>query len=78
MSAKGLVLVKIAPGEEKQAFEGIRKLPGVNEVVGVFGAWDAVCHVESTDLKTLAQVVLEKIRSQRGVIETETLIEVKL
>lgn len=78
MSAKGMVLVKIEPGEEKQVFEGIRKLPGVNEVTGVFGAWDAVCQVEATDLKTLAQVVIEKIRSLRGVVETETLIEVKL
>ncbi|MBU2540494.1 MAG: Lrp/AsnC ligand binding domain-containing protein [Candidatus Omnitrophica bacterium] len=78
MSAKGMVLVKLAPGEEKQAIEGIRKVPGVNDVTGVFGAWDAVCHVEGVDLKTLASVVVERIRGLRGVVETETLIEVKL
>jgi len=78
MSAKGMVLVKLTPGEEKQAIEGIKKTPGVNDVTGVFGAWDAVCQVEATDLKTLASVVVERIRSLRGVVETETLIEVKL
>lgn len=78
MSAKGMVLVKLAPGEEKQAIDGIKKVPGVNDVMGVFGAWDAVCHVEATDLRTLASVVVERVRGQRGVVETETLIEVKL
>jgi DNA-binding Lrp family transcriptional regulator len=78
MSAKGMVLVKLTPGEEKAALDSISKISGVNEVTGVFGAWDAVCHVEASDLKTLASVVVEKIRSLRGVMETETLIEVKI
>jgi len=68
----------LPPGEEKLAIDGIKKIPGVNAVTGVFGAWDAVCHVEATDLKTLAQVVVERIRGLRGVVETETLIEVKI
>lgn len=74
----GLVLVKLTPGEEKQALEQIRNINGVKGVTGTFGPWDAIATVEGKDLETLAQVVVGKIRAVRGVANTETLIEVRI
>lgn len=74
----GLVLIKLTPGEEKQALEQIRKINGVKGLNGTFGAWDAIATVEDKDLETLAQVVVGGIRAIRGVENTETLIEVKI
>lgn len=74
----GLVLVKLTPGEEKQALESIKKINGVKGVTGTFGPWDAIATVEAKDLETLAEVVVGKIRAVRGVANTETLIEVKI
>lgn len=74
----GLVLVKLTPGEEKQALEQIRKIDGVKGATGTFGPWDAIATVEGKDLETLASLVVGKIRQVRGVANTETLIEVRI
>jgi len=75
---KGLVLVKLTPGDEKQALDTIKKVEGVQDVTGTFGPWDAIATVEGNDLENLAKVVVGKIRAIRGVDNTETLIEVKI
>ena len=74
----GVVLIKLTPGEEKQALTSIKKISGVKDVTGTFGSWDAVAAVGGKDLETLAQVVVSNIRAIRGVGNTETLIEVKI
>ena len=74
----GLVLIKLTPGEEKQALVSIGKVNGVKGVNGTFGAWDAVATIEGKDLETLAAVVVGQIRAVRGVANTETLIEVRI
>ncbi len=71
-----MVLTRFAVGKEKQAIEQIKKIPGVNEVKTVFGAWDAVIIVEADGLKELADVVVDRIRSADGVVGTETLVEI--
>lgn len=75
---KGLVLVRLIPGDERQALEQIRGIEGVKGLTATFGPWDAIATVESKDLENLAQVVVGKIRAVRGVANTETLIEVKI
>jgi len=76
--ATGLVLVKLTPGEEKQALENIKKISGVKDLTATFGSWDVVVKADASSLETLASVVVGRIRAVRGVAGTETLIEVKL
>jgi len=75
---KGLVLLKLAPGEERRALTEIKTISGVKGINATFGPWDAIATVEAEGLETLAEVVVGKIRGTRGVVNTETLIEVKI
>lgn len=78
MATKGLVLIKLDTGREKEAIDMISKIEGVTSITGVFGGWDAVAVVDSKDLQTLAGLVVGRIRAVLGVAHTETLIEVKI
>lgn len=74
----GLVLIKLNPGEEKATLAEVKRITGVKNLTGTFGPWDAIATVEGKDLETLASVVVGKVRAIRGVVNTETLIAVKI
>ena len=70
----GLVLVKLMPGKEKQALAKLKALDNVTHMSAVFGRWDLVLDMETDDLPTLSNVVVQEIRSIPGVLTTETLV----
>jgi len=70
----GLVLVKLMPGKEKQALAKLKVLENVTHMSAVFGRWDLVLDMETDDLPTLSNVVVQEIRSIPGVLTTETLV----
>ncbi|MFQ5897423.1 MAG: Lrp/AsnC ligand binding domain-containing protein [Candidatus Methylomirabilia bacterium] len=71
---KGYVLVRLLPGLEADAIQQIRVIPGVEDIVLVFGSWDAVVQVEAKSLNALSRLVIGQIRGIRGVQATETLV----
>ena len=70
----GLVLVRLTAGKEKQALSQIKNTKGVAHVTAVFGRWDLVLDMETEDLPSLSNTVVEDIRSIPGVLSTETLV----
>lgn len=70
----GLVLVRLMSGKEKDALSRIKKTNGVAHVSAVFGRWDLVLDMETEDLSSLSDTVVEHIRSIPGVLSTETLV----
>jgi DNA-binding Lrp family transcriptional regulator len=72
----GLVLMKLQAGKEVRCLQKVRSVKGVKTIVGTFGSWDAIAHVEAGSLDSLAALVVSKIRAIDGVQTTETLIEV--
>ena len=74
----GLVLIRLGVGKEKDALDKLHRIKGVADITGVFGSWDAVAKIEGEDLKSLATLVIDKIRETPGVTNTETLIEVRI
>ncbi len=69
-----IVLVRLAAGKEKQTLAKIREIKGVSHMTAVFGRWDLVLDVETTDVSTLSNVVVRDIRSTLGVLSTESLV----
>lgn len=74
----GLVLVKLAPGRERNALIKLKAIPEVVHMSAVFGRWDIVLDMETEDLPQLSNIVVSKIRSIPGVISTETLVTTSL
>ena len=70
----GLVLVRLTAGQEKQSLTQIQETEGVSHVTAVFGRWDLVLDIESSDLATLSNVIVPGIRAIPGVTSTECLV----
>jgi DNA-binding Lrp family transcriptional regulator len=74
----GLVLVKLLPGKEKQTLAKLKTLKSVVHMSAVFGRWDLVLDMETDDLPSLSNFVVQEIRSIPGVLSTETLVTTSL
>ena len=74
----GLVLVKLMPGKEKQTLGKLKALTSVVHMSAVFGRWDLVLDMETDDLPTLSNIVVQQIRCIPGVLSTETLVTTSL
>ena len=72
------VLVRVVPGLEPGALSQIRVIPGVKDIILVFGRWDAIVQVETNSLHSLSRLVISQIRGIQGVQATETLIAAEM
>jgi DNA-binding Lrp family transcriptional regulator len=52
----------------------MRVIPGVKDVITVFGRWDAIVQVEAKTIPALSRMVIGQIRGIQGVQATETLV----
>lgn len=75
---KGYVLIRLTPGLEATAMNQIRGIPGVNDIIMVFGRWDAMVHAEAKTLPALSRLVIGQIRGIQGVQATETLVAAEI
>ncbi|MGH7369488.1 MAG: Lrp/AsnC family transcriptional regulator [Candidatus Methylomirabilaceae bacterium] len=72
------VLVRLVPGLESEAMSRMRAIPGVNDVITVFGRWDAILQVEAKTIPGLSRMVIGQIRGIQGVQATETLVSAEM
>lgn len=72
------ILVRLIPGLESNAMFQMRVIPGVKDVITVFGRWDAIVQVESKTIPALSRMVIGQIRGIQGVQATETLVAAEL
>lgn len=71
--AFGFVLIATAPSKEREVYTQLLEVEEVAEMHPLFGEYDLIARVEARDYDTLGQVVVNKIRSVSGVVETKTL-----
>lgn len=72
---KAYVLINCDLGHETEIISQLKKLNGVKETHGTFGAYDIVAEIESKP-ESLAQTVTNQIRKLSHIRSTNTLIEV--
>ncbi|MEF8878774.1 MAG: Lrp/AsnC ligand binding domain-containing protein [Candidatus Thermoplasmatota archaeon] len=72
--ATGFALITISPLREKEVYESLKNLPQVIEVHPLFGEYDILVKIESANLDMIGKVVIKKIRSIKGVVDTKTLV----
>ncbi len=71
--AIGFVLINAAPAHEHEVYTKLSKIPEVVEVHPLFGEFDLIAKIEPEDFEKLGELIIEKIRSIKGVIDTKTL-----
>lgn len=73
MSKIGFVLVRVSPKHEKDVFNKLSKLLEVVEIHSLFGEYDLLAKVESVGYESIGEIVVSKIRTIDGIIDTQTL-----
>jgi DNA-binding Lrp family transcriptional regulator len=75
--AIGFVLISTAPAKEHEVYSELLRVKGIVELHPLFGEYDLIAKVEAEDFNALGQLVVDKIRSVPGVIDTKTLTGIK-
>jgi DNA-binding Lrp family transcriptional regulator len=75
--AIGFVLINAAPAREHDVYNKLSKVPEIIELHPLFGEYDLIAKIEADDFENLGVVVVNKIRSIDGVIDTKTLTGTK-
>jgi DNA-binding Lrp family transcriptional regulator len=75
--AIGFVLISAAPAREHDVYDKLAKVPEIIELHPLFGEYDLIAKVDAEDFEKLGSIVVNKIRSIEGVINTKTLTGTK-
>jgi DNA-binding Lrp family transcriptional regulator len=75
--AIGFVLISTAPAREHDVYNALQNVGEIVELHPLFGEYDLIAKVEAEDFNVLGQVVVDRIRSIPGVIDTKTLTGIK-
>ncbi|MFW6120967.1 MAG: Lrp/AsnC ligand binding domain-containing protein [Petrotogales bacterium] len=75
--AIGFVLISAAPAREHEVYKKLSKVPEIIELHPLFGEYDLIAKIEADDYEKLGSIVVNKIRSIGGVIDTKTLTGTK-
>lgn len=76
--ATGFALLSISPLYKKEVYEKLHnKIPEVVEVHPLFGEFDILVKIECDSIDTIGEVVIKRIRSMKGILDTKTLIGTK-
>ena len=71
--AIGYVLISAAPAHEHEVYTKLSKVPEIVEVHPLFGEFDLIAKIDAEDFEKLGEIIVKKIRSIKGVIDTKTL-----
>jgi DNA-binding Lrp family transcriptional regulator len=72
--ATAYVLVNADVGKENDVLKELRNVPSVKEAYFVYGVYDIVAKVETSDIRELKEVVVTKVRRLEYVRSTLTMI----
>jgi DNA-binding Lrp family transcriptional regulator len=69
----GVVLIKVERLKEKFAYDEIKNIKEVKDIHNLLGLFDIYIKIECKNHEELSKIVIGKIRSIDGVLETKTL-----
>jgi DNA-binding Lrp family transcriptional regulator len=71
------ILIEALPGKALELVNNIRGLPGIKTVHLVTGPYDVIAFVEAGDLKSLGDIIVQRIQATGFVARTLTCITVE-
>jgi DNA-binding Lrp family transcriptional regulator len=75
--AIGFALLSISPLHEKSVYDSLKTIIEITEVHPLFGEYDILLKIECGNIDSIGDVVINKIRAIKGVMDTKTLIGTK-
>jgi DNA-binding Lrp family transcriptional regulator len=74
MAVLAYVLFKVSSGTEREVCQQLAEFDEVLHADIIFGEYDVVAKIETSDLSTLEEFVSDKIRAVPNVLVTSTMI----
>jgi DNA-binding Lrp family transcriptional regulator len=75
--ATGFALLSISPLHEKNVYEALKNIAEITEIHPLFGEYDILVKVECSDIDQIGELVIRRIRSLKGIVDSKTLIGTK-
>ena len=75
--AVGFVLISVVPAHEHEVYNKLSKVSEIVELHPLFGEFDIIAKIEADDFESLGNIVVNKIRTIEGIIDTKTLTGTK-
>ncbi|MGA1872682.1 MAG: Lrp/AsnC ligand binding domain-containing protein [Thermoplasmatota archaeon] len=72
----GYVMISTRPAVEKEVFSKLQGLTEIIEIYPLFGEYDIIAKIEARSYDDIGKIVIKKIRSIDGVLDTKTLTAV--
>jgi len=74
----GFVLMHVAPLHEYEVFNKLSKLHEIKEIHPLFGEYDLIAKIEAEDYENIGEIIIHKIKTITGIIDTTTLTGLSL
>jgi DNA-binding Lrp family transcriptional regulator len=74
---RAYVLINVRPGRVRDVVESVSSMAGVKHADACWGVPDVFAYAETSDERSLHQLVIDKIQNLEGVERTETHIVVE-
>ncbi|MHA2338743.1 MAG: Lrp/AsnC ligand binding domain-containing protein [Candidatus Hodarchaeales archaeon] len=71
------VLIKTDTKREQEVYKAIENVPEVTESHPLLGEYDFIAKIEADDYNLLGDIVVDKVRTIDGVLDTRTLTGIK-
>jgi DNA-binding Lrp family transcriptional regulator len=75
--AIGFALLSISPMHEKSVYDELSRIPEIVEIHPLFGEYDILVKIQANDIDTIGNIVINKIRSIKGIMDSKTMIGTK-
>ena len=72
--AAAYVLLKVAPGYERNIVQELKDLPEIEDIKELYGEWDIIVKASVVRIEDLDALLSEKMRKIEGVTLTSTMI----
>ena len=73
----GFVLISTTPAKEREVYNEMMMIEEISELHPPFGDFDLNAKIEAGNFNELGQIVMEKIRTIEGVVNTKTLTGIR-
>jgi len=77
LSIEAYIMMNIKSGSEDQVCEALTKYQEVEEIAVIYGEYDAIIKVNTSDMKTLDTFIIQKLRSIPNIFLTATMLIAK-
>ncbi len=74
----GFIFIKTHPKMEVRTYRDLMKVKEITELTPLFGDYDLIAKIEARDFYILSRIVLKRIRTLPGVLDTMTIPGTKI